>query len=265
MNDLREYEIALSFAGEDRPHADALATRLRDAGVSVFYDDFERAQLWGKDLFQHLAEIYGEHARYCVVFVSESYLAKNWTKHELRQAQARSFHLDREYILPVRIDDAVLPGLPSTVGYVDIRKTPIAQIAHLLMRKLGKLSDDAELDADRLAWNGEMVTYNGHEMASMWPKQIERAQHRPFYIVSTVMDRISWGAEKRQGRKRRPITTCHDCGALPGQFHVPGCDMEQCPSCAGQNISCGCAHQALTDHEVEYWEEEGELSEETIT
>lgn len=25
-----------------------------------------------------------------------------------------------------------------------------------------------------------------------------------------------------------------------GQFHVPGCDWEQCPKCYGQSISCGC-------------------------
>lgn len=34
--------------------------------------------------------------------------------------------------------------------------------------------------------------------------------------------------------------SCHDCACLPGNFHHPGCDMEECPRCGGQAISCDC-------------------------
>ena len=33
---------------------------------------------------------------------------------------------------------------------------------------------------------------------------------------------------------------CHDCDAREGQLHQLGCDMECCPKCGGQLISCGC-------------------------
>lgn len=33
---------------------------------------------------------------------------------------------------------------------------------------------------------------------------------------------------------------CHDCGAKAGQFHHWGCDMERCPKCGHQLLSCDC-------------------------
>lgn len=35
---------------------------------------------------------------------------------------------------------------------------------------------------------------------------------------------------------------CHDCGIInaPGNVHHMGCDVERCPVCHGQFISCDC-------------------------
>lgn len=138
MSSARKYDVALSFAGEDRKYADDLARLLQAAGLSVFYDLFEQHTLWGKDLYSYLAEIYRDQARFVVLFASESYVRKAWTKHERMHAQARAFSQDDEYILPLRIDDTAIPGIPETMGFIDLRQHTISEVVTLIERKLGR-------------------------------------------------------------------------------------------------------------------------------
>ena len=38
---------------------------------------------------------------------------------------------------------------------------------------------------------------------------------------------------------------CHDCDCLEGEIHKLGCDMETCPFCGGQLLSCDCCYTQL--------------------
>lgn len=53
-----EHDVCLSFAGENRRYVAAVAKELKGLGVRVFYDKYETARLWGKDLYTHLDEVY---------------------------------------------------------------------------------------------------------------------------------------------------------------------------------------------------------------
>lgn len=52
----------------------------------------------------------------------------------------------------------------------------------------------------------------------------------------SLFPRIRYGSEKPSWRGPR----CGDCGVGRGGYHHPGCDIEQCPACFQQFISCGC-------------------------
>ncbi len=131
-----EYDVALSFAGEDRETAEQFAKLLEAEGFTVFYDNWNKADLWGRDLYQHLDEVYSKKARFCVMFLSAKYVAKAWTKHEMKSAQARAFRENEAYILPVRLDDTEIPGIRPTVGYLDLRQHTIEEVAALATEKI---------------------------------------------------------------------------------------------------------------------------------
>ncbi|MCR9308820.1 toll/interleukin-1 receptor domain-containing protein [Vibrio diabolicus] len=130
------YLISLSFAGEDREYVDSVASGLKNAGISVFYDKYEQASLWGKDLYQHLTDVYQNRSRYVVMFISEHYARKLWTSHEKRMAQARAFKESREYILPIKFDDTQIPDIPDTIGYLDAREYTPEEIVKFIKEKL---------------------------------------------------------------------------------------------------------------------------------
>ena len=132
-----DYDVCLSFAGNDRDYVEKVAKALAGKGVRVFYDRYEEVGLWGKDLYCHLADIYESAARYCVMFISKHYAKRLWTNHERRNAQARAFRENSEYVLPVRFDKTAVPGLPETVGYLDLRRITPGKLTSLIIRKLG--------------------------------------------------------------------------------------------------------------------------------
>lgn len=133
MEDLVEkYIVAAGFKKDVEECADILTA----LGIKVFYDSYEQDVLWGKDLYTFLADIYSNKARYAIVFISQHYVKKCWTKHEFKFINERMFNSETEYLLPVFLDDTKLCGIPETQGYLT-NKTPY-EVAVMFAKKINK-------------------------------------------------------------------------------------------------------------------------------
>jgi hypothetical protein len=141
-HDLFEFDVAISYASEDVDFASDLANQLRSAGVRVFWDRFELSDLLGVNIHRRFHKVFSKKTRYTLMLISKSYAKKAWTDQECIAAQERLLReRGRPYILPVRIDDTPIEGLPETISFVRIEEG-IPAIADLVVGKLWPFAPD---------------------------------------------------------------------------------------------------------------------------
>jgi len=130
------WDVAVSFAGENRDVVEQVKSILNDAGYTVFYDFDVQHQLWGADLRVKLSDVYANDAQYMVIFLSNYYPEKDWTNFEFEIGKEARGKRTETYLLPVKIDDVAIVGLSSNVGYIDLRRCSIADLTNSLIEKI---------------------------------------------------------------------------------------------------------------------------------
>jgi hypothetical protein len=82
-----------------------------------------------------------------------------------------------------------------------------------------------------MSWNSKQPRFQNLPPSTPPPKK--------FTINGEEYPRIPYG----QGPDDLDHPTCDDCGARRGALHKLGCDLEPCPRCDGQAITCDCFYE----------------------
>lgn len=134
-----DFDIAVSFAGENRAFVEEIVRAVQQSApdITVFYDEDYKYDAWGKNGIEYFTDVYMKRSRYVAMFISQKYAEKEWPIAERRAALARALIERSEYVLPIRIDDTQLPGMPPTVIYIEAIREGVPGIATGILHKLG--------------------------------------------------------------------------------------------------------------------------------
>ena len=132
-----EFDIGLSFAGEQREYVEQVAEELDYRGIRVYYDAYDQANLWGRDLAKYFKEVFQNRCRYTIVFASKDYAAKMWPTFELENILRKVAESQQDFILPIKFDDTIIPGIPYTMGYLEAHKETPVRISQIAAQRLG--------------------------------------------------------------------------------------------------------------------------------
>lgn len=135
------HDVAISYATEQGEYAGKVADILRENGIDVFFDGWNEAKMWGRDLAEYLMRVYYRQSKYCMMFISKDYVSKAWPTYERKMAIARNIEQFGGYILPIRFDESEVPGLPPTVRYINGNNKTPEEVADVFIEKLEEEED----------------------------------------------------------------------------------------------------------------------------
>lgn len=134
----KRFSVALSFPGERRDFVKSVADNLskRIGKDQVFYDEYYRDELIRLNLDTYLQEIYHDQAELIVVFLCQEYEDKEWCGLELRAIRDLIKQKKDSSIMPIRFDDAEIPGFFSIDGYLNAAKLSPDEVTEHIFKRI---------------------------------------------------------------------------------------------------------------------------------
>jgi hypothetical protein len=190
----KEYDIAVSFAGEQRNYVAETVAACKALGLRVFYDEDKNNDWWGKNFIRDQREIYSSRTRYFVPFISTEYLSKPIPMDEFSAAMMTAVKQGDGYILPVLMDDVEVPAdlLHPHIGYLRSGDYTPQKLAEQIRQRVSAAAQAGQTPA-------ELGTVVSEALAMRMPK-ITPDSWSKYTELDTVWDylhrRFTQGAEQ---------------------------------------------------------------------
>jgi len=113
-----EFDVAISFAGENRELARKFSEKLEIFDVSVFYDELYESNLLGKALTKQFSRIFNEESRFVFCLLDKHHKEKIWPTFERETFRTR---VGEEAIIPLYLDNSVFLGIPEDIYGFDFK------------------------------------------------------------------------------------------------------------------------------------------------
>jgi len=140
------YDLAFSFAGEDRDYVEKVKNECEKLGLNVYYDKDRKIDQWGKSFIQEQRKVYsGYKTKHFVPFISEHYFSKPIPTDEFKAALMESIKRN-QYILPIKIDESAISVeyLPKDIQYLKKEEYTPEQLAGALKYIVNSSNDPAK-------------------------------------------------------------------------------------------------------------------------
>ena len=143
-----DYDIFLSHSVKDKEIVSALAKRLKDDGLRVWFDKFEIGI--GTRIPRKIEDGL-EHSQSLILFMSANSFDSEWVKLEADVFRFRDLPDSNRKFIPVRIDKCPIKGSLNQIAYIDwLSKDREMEYAELLMA----CSPNTEMDSfHESCWN----------------------------------------------------------------------------------------------------------------
>jgi hypothetical protein len=113
-----EFDIAISFAGENRALAKHIAEQLLSLDVQVFYDENFETNYLGKAWSKEFTRIFGLASRYVLCLLDDHHQGKIWPTFEREVFAPR---VQKGEVIPVFLDDSPIVGIPKDVVGIEFK------------------------------------------------------------------------------------------------------------------------------------------------
>jgi hypothetical protein len=203
-------QVFLSHSSADKMLARRLAADLRDAGVKVWFDEWEIET--GDSISQQIQDGLRE-SDFVAVLLTRQSVEHGWVEKEWQSRITLEAKTGRKLILPLKADDCELPPLLADRAFADFTIEYAAGLTQLLRALLGEPTAPAAGDS-RAGSHRPQTTLSGSEPtpnASESPDGTTAGGNRPYHehIQSRLVEFATLADAWTRG-KTRLLVTCRD-------------------------------------------------------